>query len=268
MGAVSSCQEGCNTKALPLNIVACQTNADRPLQIYLKNILQALDVPELVEVLAALPCIPALELLVNEHLIAWPPEGDWTISLCESAAEAGHLEVLQWHFDKGSMHPGDAMQCAFAAAGSGNWDMLHWLMQRFSEGGLFVSVCWRQISLEHIFRLPEQQALLKLKCLDAFADLEDVVQSFYSNPSRFAAKVGYISSLQWLQDRWPACTRAFAATSAAATSGRLDVMQWLRHQETPWRWNDRTCYDAASSGHLEVLKWLRSQEPPCPFPEG
>lgn len=52
---------------------------------------------------------------------------------------------------------------------------------------------------------------------------------------------------------------------AAATTGHLRVIQWLRAQNPPCPWNENVCEIAAERGHFEVLKWLRNQNPPCPW---
>ena len=162
----------------------------------------------------------------------------------------------------------DTMQAAKAAAMSGNWEILSWLLQQSPNDQVWQDVCWPCNALDHIFILPEQQALLKLKSLDALLDLADIVRSHHLNACWLAAKTGYISSLQWLQDRWPVCAETSWAAQAAAAFGRLDAMQWLRQDGAAWHWDDMVCYRAAGSGHLDILKWLTSQEPPCPFPGG
>ena len=44
---------------------------------------------------------------------------------------------------------------------------------------------------------------------------------------------------------------------AAADSGYLEMLQWLRSKRCPW--NERTFEAAALSGHLEILQWLHNQ---------
>ena len=138
------------------------------MQQYLISILQAgLGVADLVEVLSAIPCIPALE-----EVIAMRPEREWqrSMAICEFAAKAGHLEVLQWHFQTGAMDDQGAATSANAAAMAGNWGMLRWLLQHFSDSAAFQQMSmWRSYALGHIYGLPEQQAL------DQLLDLDDVM---------------------------------------------------------------------------------------------
>ena len=49
----------------------------------------------------------------------------------------------------------------------------------------------------------------------------------------------------------------------AALSGYMEVLQWLRAQDPPCPWDERTCACAAEAGNVDVLQWLRAQDPPC-----
>ena len=47
----------------------------------------------------------------------------------------------------------------------------------------------------------------------------------------------------------------------AASSGNLELLQWLRGEGCPW--NEDTCLFAVIDGHVEVLRWAR--ENGCPW---
>ena len=47
---------------------------------------------------------------------------------------------------------------------------------------------------------------------------------------------------------------------AAATNGKLEVLQWARANGCSW--DASTGYSAARNGHLEVLQWAQAHE--CP----
>jgi len=47
---------------------------------------------------------------------------------------------------------------------------------------------------------------------------------------------------------------------AAAMSGHLEALQWLRVNGCPW--DEETCIWAAYGGHLEVLQWAHANG--CP----
>jgi len=53
--------------------------------------------------------------------------------------------------------------------------------------------------------------------------------------------------------------------NAAAESGHLEVLAWLRAQTPPCQWSKATCLFAAKGkgNRLQTLQWLRAQRPPC-----
>lgn len=53
-----------------------------------------------------------------------------------------------------------------------------------------------------------------------------------------------------------------AACHAAARSGNVDALQWMRRWWPPSKWGDELCEAAAVGGHVAVLQWLR-RETPC-----
>jgi len=55
------------------------------------------------------------------------------------------------------------------------------------------------------------------------------------------------------------------ACEEAALRGDLETLKALR--KAGHEWDEDTCTNAAMSGDLEILQWLRAQEPPCPWDE-
>ena len=53
----------------------------------------------------------------------------------------------------------------------------------------------------------------------------------------------------------------FSLCTFAAKLGQLEVLKWLRENDSPW--SERTSDEAACNGHLEVLQWAR--ENGCPW---
>lgn len=51
----------------------------------------------------------------------------------------------------------------------------------------------------------------------------------------------------------------------AASSGNLEVLQWLRGQVPPCPWEADTVFHAGMMGHVDVLKWIfeRKNEISC-----
>ncbi|KAJ1414984.1 hypothetical protein B484DRAFT_453083 [Ochromonadaceae sp. CCMP2298] len=81
-----------------------------------------------------------------------------------------------------------------------------------------------------------------------------------------AALKGHLQILQWLREN-DTCPWTTGLCSSAAEGGQLEVLQWLRAQNPPCPWNEGVCSKAAQNGHLHVLQWLRAQDPPCPWDE-
>ncbi len=77
-----------------------------------------------------------------------------------------------------------------------------------------------------------------------------------------AAELGCLSAVQRLQLAGRLSRREHLC-EAAARSGKLEVLKWLRAGGCPW--DTYTCCRAARSGHLEVLQWAR--ENVCPWDE-
>ena len=75
-----------------------------------------------------------------------------------------------------------------------------------------------------------------------------------------AAMFGHMDLVQWLcQDRGHTIDRNVMAW--AASSGNLNLVQWLRSEGCPW---DGDTYSfAARKGHLELMKWLHANG--CPW---
>jgi hypothetical protein len=74
-----------------------------------------------------------------------------------------------------------------------------------------------------------------------------------------AAASGHLDALQWLREQqcdWNATTSA-----QAAEQGHLHILQWAREHHCPW--DETTCSSAAKNGHLCVLQWARQQG--CPW---
>lgn len=78
------------------------------------------------------------------------------------------------------------------------------------------------------------------------------------------ARAGKISTLVWLREEGCPWSAPVCAT-AAASNGRLAVLEWLREREKEeCPWNEDVCEAAAGYGDLAVLQWLR-EEVECPW---
>ena len=70
-----------------------------------------------------------------------------------------------------------------------------------------------------------------------------------------AVKLGCVSAVRRLQLAGH-LTRQELLCKAAARSGQLEVLKWLRAGGCPW--DAGTCWAAAEGGHLEVLQWAHA----------
>jgi hypothetical protein len=80
-----------------------------------------------------------------------------------------------------------------------------------------------------------------------------------------AARGGHLVVLQWLRAQDPPCPWDERTSGSAAGGGHLELLQWSRAQDPPCPWNVETCNRAVEEGDLGVLQWLRAQDPPCPW---
>jgi hypothetical protein len=53
--------------------------------------------------------------------------------------------------------------------------------------------------------------------------------------------------------------------AVCAKHGFLNIIKWLRVQDTHWQWDEKICEIVTHAGYLNILQWIRSQNPPCPW---
>ena len=82
------------------------------------------------------------------------------------------------------------------------------------------------------------------------------------NGCGFAARLGNMEVLQWLQSRDCQLDWDERVFGEAAAGGHLHILQWARSLTSPCPRNEWVCVGAARNGQLGVLQWLRSQVPP------
>jgi len=105
--------------------------------------------------------------------------------------------------------------------------------------------------------LPGNVALLKWALAEGCPREDDRNGSTMAHT---AALYGHMVLVRWLiQEQGFAMDRKVMV--AAAGSGNLELVRWLRANSCPWDW--RTCLGAVHKGHVEVLRWLR--ENGCPW---
>lgn len=119
---------------------------------------------------------------------------------------------------------------------------------------------------ELISRNPEKtERLLNdvIKCgrLDMFIWLYENGCKLNEVTSIDAARYGHINILEWLRDNDTENLKTENTTGAAAEGGHLDVLIWLL--ENGWPWDGDVFAAAMETGQIEIVKW--AHENGCPM---
>ena len=78
-----------------------------------------------------------------------------------------------------------------------------------------------------------------------------------------AARSGNLAMLQWLRGLDPAVPWDSNLPEEAALRGDISMLRWARAQVPPVRWTETTSVAAARQGNIPLLDWLFTQDPPC-----
>ena len=158
-------------------------------------------------------------LAMLQYLRRQTPPVPWTSAVCEAAAHRGDMSMLQWARAQDPPCPWDA-SCSAAAAHGGHIPVMEWLQA--------------------------QHPPCPLDCTSCTA----------------ASQVGQLAILKWLRTRQPPVPWSAPCASLA---DNLGVIQWLRSQDPPCPWDKDCTMMAAVRGSLPMLQWMRAQDPPCPM---
>jgi hypothetical protein len=204
----------------------------------------------------------------------------WGHTTCDSAAEGGHLEVLQWlrRAEQQEERCPLSHKIGAIAARHGHLDILQWIF--FNAGALLdgedeherrerqtaVILCGDAAAHGHLHIV---QFLRDQNCM--WED-DSIIRGLRPGFVSRAAYDGHLNVLRYIftqDDDFPVnFGRDDAVCNAAVRGNQLEVLKWLRAQKTPvFAWSNQTAFYAAEGGHLEILKWMRSQSPPCPWDE-
>eukprot|EP00953_Heterococcus_sp_UTEX-ZZ885_P030661 16186-Heterococcus_DN1.PRE.2 len=82
---------------------------------------------------------------------------------------------------------------------------------------------------------------------------------FTVRTSTAAAAAGHSAVLQFLHDA--GCPFDVSACTAAAKRGDSDMFKWLNSKGVRWQTNVAAIYAAAGSGNVQLLMWIRQQVP-------
>ena len=204
---------------------------------------------ELLNEAAAAGNLPALQHLRLHHQ-KFMPLTAWDDSVTCSAAEEGHLAVLQWLRRLVPPVPWDAHVCRVAAE-RGNMAMLLWVH------GQDPPAPWDSHCISAAAREGNLSMLQWLHGKGCPCD---------ASVMRQAARAGRLDMLQWLRQQHPPCPWDESCMQAAASHPReaMPMLEWLHTQVPPAPWAIG-CTLAAAGNSLAVLEWLLSQDPPCPL---
>ncbi|KXZ47862.1 hypothetical protein GPECTOR_32g475 [Gonium pectorale] len=183
--------------------------------------------------------VAALELLFRRGL----EPGRQAI---EEAIRRGRLEALRKLREHGCEL--DAAEVASASAGSGHLPVLMWAVEELGA------------SLQHTWLLPvatfsrDLEALQWLRQRGCPLDAAIVASA--------AARRGHLPILTWAVEELGAHVASPRLLDAAAASGRVEVMAWLRQRGCPW--GGDPFRNAGAAGCEAAMEWLAEQG--CPTP--
>lgn len=154
----------------------------------------------------------------------------------DSAAENGHLEVVQW------MHWNRSEGCTTSAMNGA-------ASKRFGHpaGDELGIVCPDAASLFYENQLEVVRWLRSNRS-----------EGCTTNAMDGAAANGNLQMMQWLHEN-SVVGCSSAAMDSAADLGRLDILEWL-HVKQLAECTTLAMDSAAANGHLQVLKWLHANQ--------
>jgi hypothetical protein len=145
----------------------------------------------------------------------------------EYSAFGNHLNVILWmlkNYHSETTQNADDM--IFGAVKGGHIEMLEWIKVNISP------LIW------------EDERLKRFRC------------------GIVAARNKHLQLLQWLQNNgFKFNHRAY--TQAAAFSGSLEVLRYLRSLDPPCPWSFQVCTIAVKQGNMEMLQWAIFNDCPC-----
>ena len=166
---------------------------------------------------------------------------------CVKAARSGNLEELK-RIANGLENPleekhGLNKWVTSTAAFEGHFHVVKWAHEQgcpIDENAFLYAVWGNHIDIMDYLKEYGHQHLTEETCLHSF-DMKDPETEF--------------KTIQWLRRQNPPCPWDAQTFQAAACSGHIPTLEWLRGNGCPW--DKEACSMAARWGHLHVLKWLR-----------
>ena len=173
----------------------------------------------------------------------------FTADLLKQAVLERQLAALQWIRALCHQIYGDDKGLMDLAAGRGSIDMMAFLRSGPRPAP------WDRDVMESAVMYPSCLQWLLSQPVPCSCH-PDIVEEAASRGSLEALKVLHAAKLPRLMWSTGVCSEAVAGP------GSLRMLTWLRAQQPPVPWNERTCAQAAFEGNLGLLQWLRAQDPP------
>lgn len=170
------------------------------------------------------------------------------------AASCGNISMLQ-HVDKKVRHNNNSSEinkalgesCCAAASERGHLSCLQYLHE---HGYSFDSMTLRK-AIENNHQSCALYAMMH--CENKSIGVEILYQRKITKLSAALAFLGYLDCLQYLVTQQPSSIMIDQCTAAAAESGHLEVLKFLRSYGCPW--TRATTREAAGGGHIDCLRY-------------
>lgn len=208
----------------------------------------------------------------------------WVYDVCTTAAENGHIEIIQWMNENECIHD---LTASYAARG-GQLAIIKWLHargnkllevdQQAAENGHLNILEWlRDNNLQIRNHVPPAAAahghldVIKWLHKNGFHMLIEhliaaenghinvykwLYKQGYSSDALFilnvCCKFGHLNILKWLRKKGHECTRQHFIK--VTIEGHFDIVKWIYHEFHPQCNN--ICDIAAENGRAEILEWL------------
>ncbi len=154
---------------------------------------------------------------------------NYILKFLEYSACGNQLNMIKWmlkNYHSETTQNADNM--IFGAVKGGHIEMLEWICANMSNG----------------LQLWKRERRMRFRC------------------GIVSARNKHLQLMQWLQDHGFKFTHR-AYTQAAAFSGSLEVLRYLRSLDPPCPWSFQVCTIAVKQGNMEMLQWAISNG--CPW---
>ena len=190
--------------------------------------------------------------------------------ICYNAIKGNSQEILDWisdnnlfDFEKSKKkYNHDFYGCA---SEMGNLNIIKWLISKTKK------------VTEHNYKSIAYNAVLFGR-IEILEWVKEINRKYLYNPifcelASERLNIAYVNDIflnviKWLRSQDSPCRWSCKVFENAVRCEHLDAMKWLRNQNPPCPWSLKCCVYAAECEHLDLLKWLREQDPPCPWNDG